>query len=170
MKGQPVEMAIATTRAQALAQQFEQANQEVITVVERCGVERWQAICAAEEWPVAVVAHHIASVTEVVTGWVQALAGGQGAPSVTMAEIDEMNRQHAEQYAGCTRAEALELLVHSGSAASAVVRALDDAALERSAPFPLFGGQVLSVEQLITLILISHPRGHLESIRATVEQ
>lgn len=155
-------------RSHALAEQFEQANREVIEAVERCPEEHWRAVCTAEGWTVAVMAHHIGWAYEVVLGWVQSMAAGQGMPAVTMQEIDEVNRQHAEHYASCTRAETLALLRVGGAAAASAVRDMDDAALERSAPVVLLGGQVLSVEQLITLILIGHPRGHLASIAGTL--
>lgn len=157
-----------SVRSHALAEQFEQANREVIEAVERCPEQHWRAVCAAEGWTVAVVAHHVGWAHAVVLEWAQSMAAGQGMPAVTMQEIDEVNRQHAEQHVSCTRTEMLALLRVGGAAAASAVRNMDDAALDRSAPVALLGGQVLSVEQLITRILIGHPRGHLASIASTL--
>lgn len=157
-----------TARSQELAHLFEVANREVIEAVERCTDAQWQAVCADEGWSVGVVAHHIAVAHGVVVGWLQSVAEGRGMPPLTKAEIDAMNRRHAEQFAGCTRAEVLHALRTGGDAAAAAVRALSDEALERSAPIRLLNGQMLSVEQLITFILIGHPQEHMASINATL--
>jgi hypothetical protein len=85
-----------------------------------------------------------------------------------MAEIHAVNAQNAVQNAGRTREETLELLKSQGAAAAAGVRALDEAALDRSGPIGLLDGKVLTVEQLIQVALIGHPSGHLASIQSAL--
>jgi uncharacterized damage-inducible protein DinB len=155
-------------RAHTLVEQFEQANREVIETVEQCTEAQWQAICASEGWSVAATAHHIAWAHEPIIAWVVSVASGNGMPPITMDEIDALNREHAEIYARCDKAAVLELLRTNGAAAAAAVRTLSDEALDESTPIELLGGQVLSAEQLITLILIGHPGRHLASIRAAI--
>jgi hypothetical protein len=45
-------------RAQMLANQYEQVNQELIAVVERCSEGQWRAVGVDKNWPVGVTAHH----------------------------------------------------------------------------------------------------------------
>ena len=49
-------------RAEALAEKFEQTNNDVISMVESASDGQWKAICADEGWSVGVVAHHVAGV------------------------------------------------------------------------------------------------------------
>jgi len=86
-----------------------------------------------------------------------------------MAMLDEMNAKHAQDFAGCTKAEALALHKKGVASAAATVRGLSDAELERTGTL-LTGMPTMSVQQIIEGVLINHIREHLDSIRATVKR
>jgi uncharacterized damage-inducible protein DinB len=157
-------------RAQALAEQFEDANRELISTVERCSEAEWRAQTAAEGWSVAVTAHHIAGGHEAVAGLAQGLATGQGLPDITSQMLDEMNAEHAREYAACTKEETVELLRRNGQTAAGIIRGFSDEQLGRSAPAAIMDGAEMSTEQLVEQGLIGHMRGHSESIRAAIAQ
>jgi uncharacterized damage-inducible protein DinB len=64
-------------RAQALAEQFEQANNEAIAAVEGCSDEQWRRHIESENRSVGVVLHHVAIAHPVVAAWVTRVARGQ---------------------------------------------------------------------------------------------
>jgi hypothetical protein len=157
-------------QVQILADRFEQANRELIAVIECCSEAQWRAHCADEGWAVGVAAHHLAEDHVMLAGLAQAVATGQPVPALTWEMINEFNAQHAQQHADCTREETVELLRRNGVEAASIVRGLSDAQLERSAVLPWEGGPPWSARRVIEEKLIGHFDEHLASIRAAVGQ
>ena len=89
-------------RAQALAEQFEQANNEAIATVEGCSDEQWRRHVESENRSVGVVMHHVAIAHPVIAAWVTAAARGQDV-GVERGRIDQFNAQHAREQAITTR-------------------------------------------------------------------
>ena len=152
-------------RAEDLAARFEQANEALIATIEQSAEEQWRQPCPDEHWSVGVLAHHVAEDHELLAGFVQQLANGEPLPALTMAQVDAMNAERAQQCAGCTKEETLELLRRNGAAAAALVRSLSDEQLARTGTF---FGQTMSTAQLIERVLIGHIAEHGRSIRAVV--
>jgi hypothetical protein len=155
-------------RAGALASRFEAENDGMIATVEGCSDSQWQMICAGEQRPVAVVAHHVAAAYKVVCGWVETVATGQTLPELTHAKIDEINAKHATRFASPTRDDTLALLRSGGAAAASMVRGFSDEQLDRTGTMPLFDGYTLTAEQVIKRVLIGHARGHHADIVRTL--
>jgi uncharacterized damage-inducible protein DinB len=153
-------------RAEALAAQLEQANNDLIALVEGLSDQQMQATCPDEGWSVGTAAHHVAVSHEGLMRFVGMLASGQAAPPVTMDMINAQNAQHAQEYATVSKADAVALLRDNGAKAVAMLRSLSDAQLDASQPLPFFGGQPTSTAQVIEMIMIGHPRQHTASIRA----
>jgi hypothetical protein len=74
---------------------------------------------------VGVTAHHFAGALEPISGMIKAIVAGQP-PSFPIARIDELNAQHAKDFADCTRAETVELLTKGVGTVAAVIRELSD--------------------------------------------
>jgi hypothetical protein len=149
-------------RAEALATQFEQANNELISSVESMSDSHWKAMCSAEQWPVGVTAHHVAGGHGPISGFVQAAAAGGPMPPITMEMIDQGNAQHAKDSANCTKAETAALLRQGGQAAVAMVRGLSDDQLDKAASVV---GNQMTTEGIIRNILIGHVQQHTASIK-----
>jgi uncharacterized damage-inducible protein DinB len=152
-------------RSQVLANQFEQASQEVIATVERCSDAQWTTKTSSETWSVGVVAHHVAQGHESIAGFVKMIATGQPLPPLTMDTLHQLNAEHAKQYADCTKTETLALLRKNAAAAAGIVRGLSDEQLDRSAP--VLGGPSKTAQQMVEQVLIGHMQEHHGSIRAT---
>jgi uncharacterized damage-inducible protein DinB len=152
-------------RAEALAKQFEQANNEFATAIEHCPETAWASKCQPEGWPVGVTAHHVAEGTAAISGLVQMAAAGQALPPLTPEQLDQGNAEHAQKFANVTKQECLDLSRRNGESAAAMVRRLSDEQLDRTGT--LFGGS-MSSQQMIENILIGHVQGHLQSIRGAV--
>lgn len=156
-------------RAEELALRFEQANGELMKVVESCSDEQWRKTCSGERWTVGVTAHHVAAAYEPIAGMVEGVATGQPVQLPTAEMLDAGNAEHARQFAGCTKAETLELLRRNGQALAKTVRGLSDeqlAGLRRREVE--IAGQRVSAAQLVEMGVIGHPTSHLESIRAAL--
>jgi uncharacterized damage-inducible protein DinB len=149
-------------RARSLARQLDQANHELIATIEGLSDAQWHAKASGDGRSVGVVAHHVATSHQAVSGLVGAIAHGQPVPDITMDMVHQGNAAHAAQYANCTKAETLALLRQNGAAAVAMVRALGDAELERSATFPM---GTMSAAQVIERVLVGHAHDHHASIR-----
>ena len=95
-------------RADMLAKQFESKASELTSTIEKLSDADWKKVTAAEKWPVGVTAHHVAGAHEPISGMAKTVASGKALPPFTMAQLDEMNAQHAKDYAGCTKGETAE--------------------------------------------------------------
>jgi hypothetical protein len=154
-------------RADILAKQFEETASELSEAIEKMTDAEWKMVTSAEKWPVGVTAHHAAGAHEPISGIVKAVASEQTMPPFTMEMLDEMNAQHAKDFAGCTKAETLALHKKGVASACAIVKGLSDADLEKSGTV-MTGMPAMTVQQIIEGVLISHVQEHLGSIKATV--
>ncbi len=149
-------------RARTLAERFEQANRELIHTVEGLSDAQWRTKTAGEGWSVAVVAHHVAGGHAALSGLVQKIANAEPV-AVDMDALHKRNAEHAVQHAHTTKAETLALLRQNGAAATAAVRGLGDAQLDR-----VGGSMGMTAAQVIERILIGHVVDHHGSIRKAI--
>jgi hypothetical protein len=154
-------------RAEQLAKKFDESCAEFNKVVEGLSDADWTKVTSAEKWPVGVVAHHLAEGHANVGGLVHLVAKAQPLPGLTWEMIHANNAKHAKEQTNVTKAAALALLKANGEKTSALVRALSDAELDRSASV-LAGMPAMTAAQAIEGILINHVHEHLGSIRATI--
>jgi hypothetical protein len=154
-------------KGEALAKQFEAKAQEATGVLEKLSDADWKKVTAAEKWSVAVTAHHVAGSHEPIANILKTVASGQSMPNFTMDMLNDMNAQHAKEFADCTKADTIALHKKGAAAAAAVVRELSDDQLAKSGTV-LAGMPAMSAEQIVTGILINHIDDHFGSIRKTV--
>ena len=154
-------------KGEALAKQFEARAEDARTVLETLADADWRKTTAAEKWTVAATAHHLASSYERVPQIITTIATGQAMPHFTPEILDQMNAKHAEEFAGCTKAETLALHKKGAAAAAAVVRNLSDEQLAKSGT--VFAGlPPMTAEQLVFRALINHTDEHYGSIKKTI--
>jgi hypothetical protein len=154
-------------RAAGLADRLESINAELIAAVEGCSQTAWTSECSGEGWPIGVTAHHVAESYLGFKSLIEGIANGADLPPITPEILDASNAQHAQEAAGCTAAETLDLLRTNGRALAEMVRGLSDQQLDRSAPLALAGGASISAEKMAEF-MIGHPTDHLASIRAAL--
>jgi DinB superfamily len=155
-------------RAQQLAARFEEANRDVIAAIEGVSETHLGTFCPGEQCTVAALGCHVADVHRVISEWMRGMLASEAWPPVTMDEIDRANAEAARRNAACGKEDVLDRLRAHGAEAAALVRSLRDEDLDRSAPFPLFGGGPVTVQTVIENVLIGDPVGHLRSIQAAV--
>ena len=154
-------------KSEALAKQFEAKVQEATAELEKLSEADWKKTTSGETWTVGVVAHHVAGGHEGIAGIIKTVAGGQSIPNFTLDVLHEMNAKHAKEFAGATKAETVALHKKNAGAAAAVVRGLSDDDLARTGTV-LTGMPAMSVEQIVTNILINHVDEHVRNIRTAV--
>jgi mycothiol maleylpyruvate isomerase-like protein len=154
-------------KADNLAKQFEAKVQEATELIEKLSDADWKKVTTAEKWPVGVVVHHVAMGHEGISRIVKTVAAGQPMPNFTLDMLHQMNAQHATEHAACTKGETLSLHTKNAAAAATLVRGLSDAELTKSGK-ALADLPAMSVENIVSGILISHIDEHVGSIRKTL--
>jgi hypothetical protein len=117
---------------------------------------------------VGVIVHHVASIYPVEIDIARAIAGGNAITDVTWDVVAGMNAKHADDNAGVTRAEALELLRQNSNQAAAAVREFTDEQLDQAAPFSLYSGAPVTAQFVIEDHALRHSWHHLARIRAAL--
>jgi DinB superfamily len=158
---------VPSDRAAALADEFAAANDAAIAFAESCSESQWQSVVPGEEWTVGVVLHHVAEGHAQAARWLRSMAAGEGVAD-TGADIDRHNVTHAEQWAEVSVADTVALLRDNGQRTEALLRALTDEELDRTAPFGPAGGQLFPVAQLAK-VASGHPRGHLAHAKEALD-
>jgi hypothetical protein len=154
-------------RAEELAKKFDESCREFTKVVEGLSDADGKKVTTAETtWPVGCVAHHVAGGHARFSGLLQMFAKNQPLPKLTRDITNENNAKHLAAHGNPDKAETLELFRTNGAKASAIVRGLSDAELDRSGTV-LADIPVITVQQAIDGILINHVHEHVGSIRAT---
>jgi hypothetical protein len=160
-------MSNMTSRAEQYAAQFEAINNEVIALVTECTEEQWRQPCTNEERPVGVVAHHIGVVHRDFIWIVERLSSGQTfSPNASMDVVHESNAQHAREHVSVSKQEVSEALQTNGAALARSIRSLRDEQIDQIAG--TFGGNELTVAQVLEYIVLGHAAEHLGSIRSTI--
>ena len=154
-------------KGEALARQFETKVTEATRLLEKLSDADWMKTTSAEQWTVAATAHHIASSYEPITRIIKTIASGQALPYFTRQMLDEMNAEHAREFAACMKAETIALHTRGAAATAAAVRDLSDAELAKTSS--VFAGMPpMSAEDMVKGALLGHIDEHFGSIRDTV--
>jgi len=152
-------------RAIDLADRFKAFNNELIAFVTKCQDEDWRKVCPGEQWPVGVVARHIAASHFGALGLAKMMVAGEKLPELTEGVIDRLNSKHAEKHRNCTRDEVLKTLRENGASVADYVAGLSDTDLARSGHIAAAGGD-LTTELLIVNILLGAAGEHFAHVKA----
>jgi len=154
-------------KGEAYAKQFESKVEEATALLEKLSDADWKKATAAEKWTVGVTAHHIARSYEPVTQIIKTIAAGQALPHFTPQMLDEMNAQHAKEFADCTKPETIALHKKGAAAAATAVRGLSDTELAKTGT--VFAGMpAMTAEDMVKRALLGHVDEHFGSIRKTI--
>ena len=151
-------------RAKDLAARFRAFNEEWIAFVTNCPDEGWRKVSPDEQWPVGVVARHVAASHCGVLPLARMMVAGEPLPELTSESIDQMNAKHAAKHGQCTKDEVLKTLRENGAAIADFLAGISDADLDRCAHLPVAGGEV-TTEQVVKVIIIQSGREHLDHVK-----
>jgi uncharacterized damage-inducible protein DinB len=139
---------------------------EIIDAVEPLTDGQWRRVTSAEQWPVAVVAHHACAVQRAFASVLDALERGAPVPEFSAEDVERNNARHARAFADVSQEETLRCLRRHSVALSEAARRLPPERITSTAG--TFGGFEMTVAQLLEFAVIGHLREHLASIRETV--
>ena len=152
-----------SVRAEALAQRIEEGARGLASFAEALTESEWNTVVTPDGRRVGVVIHHVASVYPI-----EVHLAGKTVTGVTWAVVADMNAKHAEENAGCRKAETIELLRRASTEAAAAVRGLTDAQLDSAAPFSLNADAPLTAQFVIEDHALRHSWHHLAKIKAAL--
>ena len=152
-----------TNRSEQLANQFEETNNTLLSLISGLSDEQWAKRCPDEGWTVGVTAHHVSESIGTLTGLVQAVAAGAAVPPITAEALDQGNADHAKRAAGVTREETTALLRQNIASGAAAIRTFNDNQLAKTVVLPM--GE-LTAGQVVELIMIGHTGMHIGGIKA----
>jgi hypothetical protein len=156
-------------RANALADRIEQGATQLAKFAEGLSDAEWKTRVLPDGRTVGVIVHHVASVYPIEIELAQTLASGKPIVGVTWDVIADMNRKHAQDHAGASRQEAVELLRKNSQTASQAVRQLSDEQLDRAAPVSLNGDAPLTAQFFIEDHALRHSFHHLAKIKGALK-
>ena len=155
------------TRAQDLAATLNKGFDEVIKTVETLTDQQWRLKTADEGWPVCVVARHIATRSGIV-GLEGITSGIPNLVAEDMNDLDARNARDAQDFADCTREEALNLLKAISDRIEQMVAGLTDEQLKARGEVVTLGS--VTADQWITITMRLHIESHHGSILQTISQ
>jgi hypothetical protein len=155
------------TRAETLAEQFEQAVNDFAQTIEQIPDDKWGAKGGPEGWTIAGVAQHVSGQFPLEMQYITAAAEGKEMPAYSWDDINGMNESRAEKNSSASKADVFRELREGASSTAAYVRGLSDDQLDRTGALALAGGASVTAQQLIEGgVLIDHVRGHMKSLQA----
>jgi DinB superfamily len=160
-------------RSNALADRLEFGAEALDALAAALTEAEWNTRLPGDGRTVGVVVHHVASMYPLEIQLAQTLAEGKPIAGVTWDMVHEINANHARDFEGVTKQEALDLLRKNSAAAAAAVRALSDEELDRAAPVSLNSDAPLTCQFFLEDHPVRHSYHHLAAIRralSAVEQ
>jgi hypothetical protein len=158
-------------RAESLADRIEEGAAALAALAEGLSEAEWRTPVSESGKSgrsVGVIVHHVASVYPIEIDLARTIAGGKAVADVTWEVVAELNANHAHEYAGVTKAAALELLRRNSREAASAVRAFTDDELDQAAPFSLSYGAPVTAQFVIEDHALRHSWHHLARIRAAL--
>ena len=156
-------------RSEALAQRVELGARILAEYAEGLSDAQWRTRVLPDGRQVGVIIHHVASVYPIEVHLATEVAKGKPVVGVTWGVVADMNAKHAQEHAGVSKQETIELLRKNSQAAAEAVRAFTDEQLDTAAPFSLNADAPLTAQFVIEDHPVRHSWHHLAKINATLQ-
>ncbi|HET7599638.1 MAG TPA: DinB family protein [Gemmatimonadales bacterium] len=156
-------------RSNALADRLEQGAHALAAFASGLTDKEWHCRVPKDGRKIGVVVHHVATMYPLEIQLAQTLAQGSPIVGVTWDAVHQLNAEHAAEYDGVTKEEALALLRSNSDAAAAAIRALSDEELDRAAPVSLNADAPLTCQFFLEDHAVRHSYHHLARVRAALQ-
>lgn len=150
-----------STRANQLADRIDQGAALLAVFARELTDAQWNTKVSPDGRTIGVLIHHVASMYPIEISVIETALTATAISDVTWEVVAGINRDHAYANVGVTKADALSLLQENSRNASARVRQLTDAELDKSLPFSLSFGAPVTVQYIIEDHPLRHPWHHL---------
>jgi hypothetical protein len=159
-----------TKRTEALAERLEQGVRQLTDLARSLTDEQWQTRLPGDGRKVGVVVHHVGTMYPIEIELALKLAAGEPVEGVTWQKVHVMNANHAGEYDGVPKSEALALLTRNSMAAASAIRALTDEQLDMVAPLSLEADGPRSCQYMLEGHAVGHAWHHVNGIRKALSQ
>ena len=151
-------------RSEALAERLVQGAVALAAFARTLTDAEWNTRIPHDGRTVGVIVHHVATMYPLEVQLAQQIAAGQ-AVGVTWDDVHHVNAQHAKEFEGVTKDEAITLLARNGAYASRAIRALTDEQLDTAAPIALNADAPLTCQFMLEDHAVRHSYHHLQRIQ-----
>ena len=163
-------MSNLNTRANALAERLLLGANTLATFAEGLSGSEWNQPVLGDGRTIGVVVHHVANVYPLEIELAQVLASGNPITEATMDVVNQMNADHAKEFADISKREAIQLLRQNSKMAADTVRAFTDAELDNSATVSLYANAPLTTQFFIEDHALRHSFHHFDKIKKTIKK
>ncbi|HZP25420.1 MAG TPA: DinB family protein [Dehalococcoidia bacterium] len=153
--------------SEGIANEAQSAISEIKNAVNSCSDSKWTGAQTGEGWNVCATAHHVAIGMVPTLGFVQLIVNNQPFPPFTFDGLNQMNADHARDFAGVSKADTLAELDKNANATLSALRSLADEEMKRSAQVPFFG-RIMTAEEMARDVYLGHLQEHLGTIKAAI--
>ena len=153
-----------STRSEVLAQRLEEGVRRLTELARSLSDEQWQTRVPHDNRKIGVVVHHVGTMYPIEITLAQQLGRGEAVEGVTWDAVHAMNAEHARNFDGATKQEALDLLQRNSTAAAAAVRALSDEQLDTAAGLSLNSDGPRTCQFMLEDHAVGHAWHHLRKI------
>jgi len=163
-------MSNSNTRANALAERLLSGAKTLAAFVEGLTDSEWNQPVAGDGRTIGVVVHHVANLYPLEIELAQVLASGKPIVDATKEVVDQMNAEHAIEFANVSKQEAISLLLRNSKAAADSIRAFTETEMDQSATVSLNANAPLTAQFFIEDHALRHSFHHLDKIKRTIEK
>lgn len=163
-------MTNSNTRSNALAERLLLGANTLATFAEGLSDSEWNKPVLGDGRTIGVVVHHVANVYPLEIELAQVLASGNPITEATMDVVNQMNAEHAQEFANVNKPDAIALLRQNSKIAADSVRALTDAELDQSATVSLNANAPLTAQFFIEDHALRHSFHHFNTIKNTIKK
>jgi hypothetical protein len=156
---------IMSQRSEALAERLVQGAAALAAFARTLTDAEWNAPVPHDGRTVGVIVHHVATMYPLEIELARQIAAGEAVTGVTSDDVHRLNAQHAKDFDGVTKDEAILLLARNGAFAAQAIRALSDAELDSAAPISLNADAPLTCQFMLEDHAVRHSYYHLQRIR-----
>jgi SAM-dependent methyltransferase len=159
----------SSRRATLLADRLEQGAAQLAAFAETMTDAEWRKpVSSNDARTLGTIVHHVASMYPIEIDVARAAAGGKPIVDVTWDLVAQINANHAQEHAGETKTEALNLLRRNSHEAAEVIRSFTDEQLDTAVPFSLSYGAPMTTQFVLEDHAVRHSWHHLARIRKAV--
>jgi hypothetical protein len=130
------------------------------------GVEDWRRTCAAERWPLGLVASHVGLGLDRQAGWIEEHARSGEPHAFSWDETNDLNAQNAKRRGLLSKMSAIRFLRDRAERIAALARKLTDEQLD--AIVFSYEGKGRTAEWVLSVLACRHIDEHHRSIRAAI--
>ena len=154
-------------RGEELAARLQTFCDELKQIGRQLSDADWEKTLEYEQWSVGVTMRHLAAGHLGIGGLVGMIIRGETLPEITFDILIEMANQHAQEHAGCTKQEVMEILEKNSADIVSFAAGLTDDQLDRTGYLEATGE--VSAQQVIEFVIFQSAVEHVANIKKALD-